>query len=254
MKRRNLGFTLIELLVVIAIIAILAAILFPVFAQARGKARQISCLSNAKQMGLAMYMYGQDYDEVLFPYRVNTPNPFANDPHMDPGTAGSTFWNQMLQPYIKNYGVNRCPSRSGAWAGVNPAGPGNPADSLSWGGQNSYGVNRYCFQPTAPLGFAAMVKPADTLIIMDATYYNVAARYTDDNGNVVISGILNGDPIQFDPIARGYTNYWTNIGNGEWEDISTPEGNKRAFERGKARHSGVINCVLGDTHAKAINY
>ncbi|MEN6304741.1 MAG: prepilin-type N-terminal cleavage/methylation domain-containing protein, partial [Armatimonadia bacterium] len=63
MKRR--GFTLIELLVVIAIIAILAAILFPVFAKAREKARQSSCLSNMKQMGLACLQYAQDYDEVL---------------------------------------------------------------------------------------------------------------------------------------------------------------------------------------------
>ena len=63
--RRRLGFTLIELLVVIAIIAILAAILFPVFAQARESARQTSCLSNMKQLGLAMTMYAQDYDEAV---------------------------------------------------------------------------------------------------------------------------------------------------------------------------------------------
>jgi prepilin-type N-terminal cleavage/methylation domain-containing protein len=65
MNSRNQAFTLIELLVVIAIIAILAAILFPVFAQAREKARQASCLSNAKQIGLAGQMYAQDYDEIL---------------------------------------------------------------------------------------------------------------------------------------------------------------------------------------------
>src|SRR5689334_11631738 len=64
MKRSTSAFTLIELLVVIAIIAILAAILFPVFAQAREKARAISCVSNLKQMGLAMVMYAQDYDEI----------------------------------------------------------------------------------------------------------------------------------------------------------------------------------------------
>jgi prepilin-type N-terminal cleavage/methylation domain-containing protein len=64
-RKSNKGFTLIELLVVIAIIAILAAILFPVFAQAREKARQTSCLSNCKQIGLSLQMYAQDYDETL---------------------------------------------------------------------------------------------------------------------------------------------------------------------------------------------
>ena len=84
------GFTLIELLVVIAIIAILAAILFPVFARAREKARQISCLSNLKQMGLAFFMYTSDYDET-FP--------------MVP------MWKTNLQPYIRNTQINFCPSR-----------------------------------------------------------------------------------------------------------------------------------------------
>ena len=72
------GFTLIELLVVIAIIAILAAILFPVFAQAREKARSVSCLSNLKQAGLAYTMYTQDYDEMTTPQQRNTPNGFGS--------------------------------------------------------------------------------------------------------------------------------------------------------------------------------
>ena len=89
------AFTLIELLVVIAIIAILAAILFPVFAQAREKARQTSCLSNLKQLGLAYVMYRTDYDGV---------NPIT----IMSGPSGS--WLNASQPYIKNRGIYRCPS------------------------------------------------------------------------------------------------------------------------------------------------
>ena len=92
------GFTLIELLVVIAIIAILAAILFPVFAQAREKARAISCVSNLKQIGLSWSMYTQDYDETVVPYSVGG------------GSTTSAFpWTFVLQPYIKNYQVYKCP-------------------------------------------------------------------------------------------------------------------------------------------------
>lgn len=96
MVRKN-GFTLIELLVVIAIIAILAAILFPVFAQAREKARGISCLSNCKQIGIAQYMYMQDYDEVIVMWR--------NVPSTDPvGAQIKASWMNLIQPYAKNGG------------------------------------------------------------------------------------------------------------------------------------------------------
>src|SRR5438046_1091428 len=78
MKRQRRAFTLIELLVVIAIIAILAAILFPVFAQARGKARQALCLSNVKQFALAFTMYAQDYDETNCPLFISNGQPAGN--------------------------------------------------------------------------------------------------------------------------------------------------------------------------------
>jgi len=98
-SKQHHGFTLIELLVVIAIIAILAAILFPVFAQARERARAISCLSNMKQLGLAFQMYAQDYDERY---------PFGRNDNWAPGQHYT--WRWAVQPYIKNLGVMRCPS------------------------------------------------------------------------------------------------------------------------------------------------
>jgi len=92
------GFTLIELLVVIAIIAILAAILFPVFARAREKARQSSCLNNVKQMMLGVMMYAQDYDERLIPGAI----PY--------GLPGWVNWTTVLEPYLKNSQILVCPS------------------------------------------------------------------------------------------------------------------------------------------------
>src|ERR1700722_18508397 len=90
------GFTLIELLVVIAIIAILAAILFPVFAQAREKARAISCLSNEKQVNLAILMYTEDYDETY---------PEDGIFYFYSGTG----WSSLISPYVKNLQIFWCP-------------------------------------------------------------------------------------------------------------------------------------------------
>lgn len=124
-RNARAGFTLIELLVVIAIIAILAAILFPVFAQAREKARQTSCLSNLKQIGLGLLMYVQDYDET-YPRNdscLNEPNqdtiPFPGVPTAFGCDGAVGFGNRLnhykwfywINPYVKNYDIFRCPSR-----------------------------------------------------------------------------------------------------------------------------------------------
>src|SRR5690349_21637997 len=99
------GFTLIELLVVIAIIAILAAILFPVFAQARERARMTACLSNMKQIGTGLMMYAQDYDEILPGSKV-----YANPGHPLFKTYDWALWVPILDPYVKNKRVYACPS------------------------------------------------------------------------------------------------------------------------------------------------
>ena len=91
------GFTLIELLVVIAIIAILAAILFPVFAQAREAARKAACTSNMKQLGLALQSYATDYDGIMPPSQL-------------PSFGANVSWPTMLFPYVKNEGIFVCPS------------------------------------------------------------------------------------------------------------------------------------------------
>src|SRR5207247_1092955 len=111
MSHGKRAFTLIELLVVIAIIAILAAILFPVFAQARESARTTSCLSNVKQVNLSWQMYLQDYDETMVPHLIQTPGDPQYPQH---------WWPKLLEPYTKNWGIFRCPSGSdptAVWGG-----------------------------------------------------------------------------------------------------------------------------------------
>ena len=121
MKRQS-GFTLIELLVVIAIIAILAAILFPVFAKVREKARQTSCASNLKQLGLAFAQYTQDNEEQYPRYRD------------DDTASGQPGWSQAVYPYVKSVGVYSCPSNADASSNVfTPS-----AENLTLGGPTSY--------------------------------------------------------------------------------------------------------------------
>ncbi len=152
MTWRRSGFTLIELLVVIAIIAILAAILFPVFARAREKARQASCLSNVKQLTLAMMMYVQDYDERL-------PGSYIYD-------CGS--WEIRIWPYVRSGaggmgGIFTCPSYPGPF-NFNPPLNVGPA-YLSYGYNYSYLNISYSL---GGLALADVEAPADTIVLADS--------------------------------------------------------------------------------------
>ncbi|MCC7492358.1 MAG: DUF1559 domain-containing protein [Fimbriimonadaceae bacterium] len=155
MKRR--GFTLIELLVVIAIIAILAAILFPVFAKAREKARQSSCSSNLKQIGVAIMQYIQDYDERFTPAYIYT----AAD-------AELLWFDDLCQPYIKNYQVVACPSHQpGTYTYRRPPWTGYPNPLLYSYACNGHGAN----SGVAPMfgrgssAVAQVVSPANLILI-----------------------------------------------------------------------------------------
>jgi len=210
---RRSGFTLIELLVVIAIIAILAAILFPVFAKAREKARQSSCLSNIKQIGLGFLQYAQDYDEkhvLAFQF------PDAWD--------GTRIYPNLLAPYIKNNQIWTCPSRSGAG--------GDPAYTMGYYAHygiacrffiRARGANASGCSP-APRGdgiaLAEMVSPAQEPLVAEASYYQVQ----------------QANP----PATDSWGSYRTaifNAGNGYWYYAAYPHNEGR-------------NIVFADGHAK----
>src|SRR5205807_2772109 len=147
-RTRRSGFTLIELLVVIAIIAILAAILFPVFAKAREKARQISCVSNLKNLTAAVLMYVQDYDENMPYYETQTPS----------GTAANMrqFWFVQLNPYLRANQIYSCPSLN-----VN-----NSTFAVMPNRVLGYGVNYQHVFPNytdPPVSLAAFTTPAGVL-------------------------------------------------------------------------------------------
>jgi prepilin-type N-terminal cleavage/methylation domain len=172
------AFTLIELLVVIAIIAILAAILFPVFAQARAKARQAACLSNMKQIGIGLMMYTQDYDEALAGNQTTAPNGTAGDAgyanvsdigfmDTDP-TRVERNWARDVQPYIKNTGVYICPN-----AELRSLGPGGPTSAYRES-DHPQAANISYLMNGIPAGrkLAAIPAPAEIIYLHD--YYFIS--------------------------------------------------------------------------------
>lgn len=282
-SRKRGAFTLIELLVVIAIIAILAAILFPVFGRAREMARRASCVSNLKQMGLATIQYSQDFDENLYPHRFNVPagqNPLETEATAA-GVTGmannKNWWPNLLQPYIKSWQVFQCPSKANAWVKWNSDGKDCKATGCSgigYGGENSYGHNDILSPAeafsggTAPLAIkvSQIQDSSKTVAVVDASYYGAAPDYKGLSGLTpqVPSSFTNTDyQAMVDVNGAQYAHYWQNVGNNVWswanretgDSSSTPAGTtNEGTANGSPRHMGMINTLYVDGHVKSVRY
>jgi prepilin-type N-terminal cleavage/methylation domain-containing protein/prepilin-type processing-associated H-X9-DG protein len=253
------GFTLIELLVVIAIIAILASILFPVFGRARENARRSSCQSNLKQIGLGMMQYTQDYDEKLPGYRMSYRNPFAGRANAGTQLDSNTFFNQIVQPYVKSDQLWICPSNPNGWVNIDEKGAntavGDPFQS--YGGQNSYALSNYVFPGRAGISLTSFAETARTVGVVDGRYYNTLPK-----GPTGAPCKLKGQDYSAttgiaDPTSSSYPYYWKQMGNSYISNFSasaTSPTTAEAEEKIKSRHMETINVLWMDGHVKTINW
>ena len=223
---RDRGFTLIELLVVIAIIAILAAILFPVFARAREKARQSSCTSNLKQIGTALMMYVQDYDEVFMDQLMGRD---TNDP------TKYRAWTATVMPYVANGQVVVCPSARG-WtsanmggSGVIQGGYGAAREVLGYNGSLGYtddpagwGTDPNKDAPGYGQPLAEMDAPAEVIVVIDATYWNCQRSF------------------------------WERTDNASTPTAALAQKYNNAYYTVDSRHNGQANAAFADGHVKSL--
>ena len=245
--RSRKAFTLIELLVVIAIIAILAAILFPVFAQAREKARAISCLSNLKQIGTASMMYVQDYDETIVPAGNRYLHQHVQCFNGDTNTSYSWVdWEIPLIPYIKSPDIFKCPDRPqfGCFGyAMNTESsdddyPGAPSPPGEW----AVGVADN--QPTnavTPVTLSTLDSPAECLFIYDSH---------DEQLEQVFNPGAQGDGFPDTEAWENMDSWLQALKAGLTNDATL----LAKFPSGPWRHSGLMNISWLDGHAKAIHF
>lgn len=242
--RRN-AFSLVELLVVIAIIALLAAMLFPVFSQAREAARSINCLSNMKQLCVAVQMYSQDWDTRNMPaWRL----PFVNKYGQD----GRAYWQLGLMPYVRNLPLFACPStwmRYYYGETIPSNRPGNSAYRFEVG----IGLNWYLPAPGSPVGLAEGVQTNYGAWWPDSGWWGDGVRngftdadvqapsrrivFVDTNMEVV------GGPC---PALQSYAGM---LSYAQW--LEGEEGGAFGGNFGLARHNGMTNLGYYDGHCKA---
>ncbi len=210
MRRR--GFTLIELLVVIAIIAILAAILFPVFAKAREKARQSSCASNEKQLILAALQYVQDYDEV-FMRANNTPCTYILPDGVTTSANTNMLWMYQMYGYTKNSQMWNCPSSTNKWN------PSAYSANFGYGFNDSYG-GLGGGNGLGGTALASIQAPSETIAFTDCTYYLADwDTGTTDNHQPPNIAHNNGANCAF---ADGHVKWYTGSAIGFYDAVEYP--------------------------------
>lgn len=244
-SRRNAAFTLIELLVVIAIIAILAAILFPVFAQAREKARQTACLSNTRQLAQALAMFAQDHDEML-------PKAFYND--VVNGTTGmpwNTGWDGAIYPYVKNAQVFACPSDTEKRTyTIDPADPNynsHPLKGVVMPTSYRYNASNQPNGPWDAISLAALEFPAEAIFITESisgvnnANWNQLATWEPGREGFVCNNFTNN---------TGFDRHVNRLGRPSSGWQSTNPEPLAAGDRDRA----MANYVFADGHAKATSW